>query len=156
MNFRSQVKVYIKKVKKLQGDPHYVAMGMAVGVFVAITPTIPLHTVIAIALAIVLKCSKPAAALGVWFSNPLTIPPLYYASLKAGKLIYGDLIPLEMQYESVTDLLHMGWKAAVVMLTGGVVLGIVPGIMAYYITLKIFKSIRARRVRSKQEKWFNE
>jgi len=53
-------------------------------------------------------------------------------------------------------LLHMGWKAAVVMLTGGVVLGIIPGIVSYFVTLKLFRSIRARRVKSKQKKWFDE
>ncbi len=38
-NFRE----FFEHAKKLQGDPHYVAMGMAIGVFVAITPTIPFH-----------------------------------------------------------------------------------------------------------------
>ena len=37
------------------------AMGTAVGVFVAFTPTIPFHTILTIALAFVFRGSKPAA-----------------------------------------------------------------------------------------------
>ena len=40
----------VKRVKKLEGDPHYIAMGMAIGVFVGTTPTMPFHTVIAVAI----------------------------------------------------------------------------------------------------------
>jgi len=38
---------FIERAKTLQGDPHYVAMGMAIGVFVSVTPTIPFHTIYA-------------------------------------------------------------------------------------------------------------
>ncbi len=64
----------ISDFKNLKGDPHYIALGMAIGVFVSITPTIPFHTVIALAMVIALPGSKAAAALSVWFSNPITIP----------------------------------------------------------------------------------
>jgi len=45
----------VRRVKKLEGNPHYIAMGMAIGVFVGITPTMPFHTVIAVALALILN-----------------------------------------------------------------------------------------------------
>jgi uncharacterized protein (DUF2062 family) len=67
-----KIKHYINKIRELRGDPHYVSLGMAIGVFVAITPTIPFHTILAIALAVFLKGGKPAAILGVWVSNSIT------------------------------------------------------------------------------------
>jgi uncharacterized protein (DUF2062 family) len=36
--------------------------------------------------------------------------------------------------------------ATIAMMVGGVILGIVPGIAAYFITRKIFITLRARRV----------
>ena len=47
------IREFIQRAKTLQGDPHYIAMGMAVGVFVSLTPTVPFHTVIAIFLAFI-------------------------------------------------------------------------------------------------------
>ena len=39
---------------------------LAIGVFIGITPTIPLHTILAVSLALLVRGSKLAAALGVW------------------------------------------------------------------------------------------
>ncbi len=135
---------FVAKAKTLQGDPHYVAMGMAIGVFVSITPTIPFHTVIAIFLAFILRGSKPAAAIGVWFCNPVTVPVFYLASYKAGMLILGRSAPFDVKYESITELAKLGLDVTVAMTMGGVILGIIPGIAAYFITRKIFTKIRQR------------
>jgi len=138
-------KGFIEHAKKLQGDPHYVAMGMAIGVFISITPTIPLHTVIAVALAFVLKGSKPAAIIGVWFANPVTIPLFYWGSYKAGMFLLGQSIPFDVKYESIGKLMELGLDVTIAMIAGGAILGILPGIAAYFITRKIFAKIRSRK-----------
>jgi hypothetical protein len=137
---------FIERAKKLQGDPHYIAVGMAVGVFVAITPTIPFHTAIALALAFMLRGSKAAAVIAVWVSNPVTIPVFYLGSYKVGNFILGNSIPFDPKYESLSELARLGLNATIAMMVGGVILGIVPGIAAYFITRKIFISLRSRMV----------
>ena len=77
---------FIRQLRELRGKPHELSLGIAIGVFVGITPTIPLHTVLAIALAVALRGSKLAAALGVWVANPLTIPIFYYGSYQLGRV----------------------------------------------------------------------
>ena len=139
------IRAFMGRAKKLQGDPHYVAMGMAIGVFVSITPTIPFHTVAAVALAFVLRGSKPAAAIGVWFSNPVTIPVFYLGSYKAGMFLLGKSIPFDAKYESISELLKLGLDVTVAMIVGGAILGILPGIAAYFITRTIFAKIRSRK-----------
>jgi len=62
---KHKIRELVTQLKELQGDPHYIAMGMAIGAFIAITPTIPFHMVIAVALAFVFRCSKVAALIGV-------------------------------------------------------------------------------------------
>lgn len=138
-------RAFIDRAKKLQGDPHYVAMGMAIGVFVALTPTIPLHTVIAVALAFVLKGSKPAAIIGVWFANPVTIPLFYWASYEVGMLLLGKSVPFDVKSKSIGEMMELGLDVTVAMITGGAILGILPGIAAYFITRKIFTKIRSRK-----------
>ena len=137
---------FIERAKKLQGDPHYIAVGMAAGVFVAITPTIPFHTAIALALAFMLRGSKAAAVIAVWVSNPVTIPIFYLGSYKVGNFILGNSIPFDPKYESLSELARLGLNATIAMMVGGVILGIVPGLAAYFITRKIFITLRSRRV----------
>ena len=146
---------FYERFRSLQGDPHYVAMGMAIGVFVAVTPTIPFHTAIAVAMAFALRASKPAAVIGVWFSNPLTIPPLYYGSYKLGMLMLGREVVWSGENLTVHELLAQGLDVTVAMIAGGAVLGIVPAITAYFVTLFVFRKIRAHRVR-KPEAEFSE
>lgn len=136
---------FVKRVKKLPGDPHYIAMGMAIGVFISITPTMPFHTVIAVLLAFILRGSKAAAAIGVWFCNPLTAPLFYLGSYKTGMFIFGKLAPFNIKYESVLELIKLGMDATIAMIAGGIILGILPGIAAYFITRKIITTIRSRK-----------
>jgi uncharacterized protein (DUF2062 family) len=136
---------FVDRVKNLKGDPHYVAMGMAIGVFIGITPTMPFHTVLAVALAFILRGSKVAAALGVWFCNPVTAPVFYWGSYKAGMYLLGNPAPFDVKYESVLELLDLGMDVTIAMIAGGVILGILPGIASYFITRKIITTVRLRK-----------
>ena len=148
----------LDRVKKLQGDPHYIALGMAIGVFVAITPTIPFHTVIAVAMAYLLKASRPAAIIGVWVSNPFTVVFLYIACYKIGMLLFGhslgdadtvkelvhameNNIPMKEQLHLFVDFFHTQLKLFFAMNVGGVVLGIPGGSAAYVVTKNFIKKL---------------
>ncbi len=145
MNLREKIQHLITRFKQLNGDPHYVALGMAIGVFISVTPTIPFHTVIALALAFILRGSKAAAAIGVWFSNPITIPFFYKGSYDLGISILGNSAPFSTEYESILELLKLGADVTISMITGGVILGILPAIAAYFITRRIFIKLRLRK-----------
>jgi len=145
MNLREKIRQLITRFKQLNGDPHYVALGMAIGVFISVTPTIPFHTVIALALAFILRGSKAAAAIGVWFSNPITIPLFYKGSYDLGVSILGNSAPFSTEYESILELLKLGADVTIAMITGGVILGILPAIAAYFITRRIFIKLRLQK-----------
>ncbi|MCX5874811.1 MAG: DUF2062 domain-containing protein, partial [Deltaproteobacteria bacterium] len=66
-------KYYYLKFLRLQGDPHSLALGVAIGLFVGITPTIPLHSALIIILAWPLRGNILAALIAATaISNPLT------------------------------------------------------------------------------------
>ena len=145
MNLREKIQHFITRFKQLNGDPHYVALGMAIGVFISVTPTIPFHTVIALFLAFILRGSKAAAAIGVWFSNPITIPLFYKGSYDVGVSILGNSAPFSTEYESILELLKLGADVTIAMITGGIILGILPGIAAYFTTRRIFIKLRLQK-----------
>ena len=149
-SIKDRLKALFVWLKELQGDPRYIARGMAIGVFVAVTPTIPFHTVIALALAFILRGSKPAAAIGVWFANPVTIPFLYIGSFRLGILILIKPIPFDTKFESITTLMTLGLDVTIAMIVGGAILGILPAIIAYLLTYRIMIRVREKARRRKQ------
>ncbi len=148
---KERVRLFLNRIKDLQGDPHYIAMGMASGVFVALTPTIPFHTALALALAFILKGSKPAAVIGAWLSNPLTIPIFYYGCYKTGTLFLREPIPYDVGFESIPGLFRLGLDVTLAMLIGGALLGIIPAVVAYFVTYAVVLKFRERSRRKKKE-----
>ncbi|TRZ50341.1 DUF2062 domain-containing protein [bacterium] len=145
MNLKQKTARSIERVKQLKGDPNFIAAGMAIGIFVGITPTFPFHTILAIGLAYILRASKAAAAIGVWIGNPLTIPFIYMGSYKTGALILGTSLPFDAKYTTFTELTKLGLDATIALLTGGAIIGILPAVAAYFITRRLVKKFRSRR-----------
>jgi uncharacterized protein (DUF2062 family) len=145
--WKQRVQSFLHDFKTLQGDPNYIAKGIAIGVFVGITPTIPLHTAIALAISFVFKASKPAAVIGVWVGNPVTVPFFYIWSYKIGTLILGKTATLKSGYWEIQQLLKLGLDTTLAMILGGVILGILPTIASYFVSLKIFTAIHERKIR---------
>ena len=117
---RRTIRYYYLRIIRLQGDPHVLARGVAIGIFVGITPTIPFHTILTIVLAFILRSSKIAALLfTVIVSNPLTIFFQYYFSWRLGTwLTFKDLSWKEIQ--AILDLIsaHTGFREIVIALSG--------------------------------------
>lgn len=65
-----------------------VAGGTAVGMFCGLVPG-PLQMLSAALLAILLRVNLPVAVILTWYTNPLTIVPLYYIAYKLGMFVTG-------------------------------------------------------------------
>jgi uncharacterized protein (DUF2062 family) len=131
---------FLRQLKELRGKPHEIALGMAIGVFIGVTPTIPLHTILAVSLALLVRGSKLAAALGVWVSNPLSIPVFYYGSYRIGQLVLGFPGISLPDDRSLLAMAGLGGKIVGAMLLGGTILGVIPAIATYVLTLKLARS----------------
>ncbi|MES0404116.1 MAG: DUF2062 domain-containing protein, partial [Hyphomicrobium sp.] len=77
------------RLMHLRASPHEVALGCAVGVFVAITPLLGAHMLIAALLAGFLRGSVPAAVLGTFFGNPVSWPIIWTSTYAVGLQIIG-------------------------------------------------------------------
>jgi len=145
LSLKQKFQRYLAEIRQLEGDPNYVARGMAIGVFIGMTPTIPLHTILAIALAFIFRGSKPAAVIGVWVANPLTIPFFYITSYQIGIFLFKISTPFNPTHISIHQLIELGFEITIAMVIGGMVLGIPFGIIAYCVTWRIIKSIRSSK-----------
>ena len=165
--FKSYIERFAGEFKKLHDDPHCVALGTGIGVFVVVTPTIPFQTVPAIFIVVVFKASKPAACPGVWISNPPTVVFLYAACCKTGFLLFGETtgsldsvlvlighlksssgFSQKMVYFSV--FLKTQFKIFMIMSVGGIILAVPSSAAAYCITKRFVVNQQTRNARRKQ------
>jgi len=101
---------------------HSVAWGLSVGLFVAYVP-IPFQMLLAAGISILIGCNLPVAVVAVWVSNPITMPPMFFAAYKLGALLLG-IPPAPFRFEmSVHWLLRGLSESWAPLLLGCAVLG---------------------------------
>ena len=155
---------YIRFIR-LRGEPDAIARGVAIGIFIGITPIIPLHTGMVLLFAMLFKASKIGALLAsMAASNPLTFFFQYYFSWRIGNW----LTPYNLSWErirrtldillsdaSFTEMIKaisgLSWEAIIVMILGGIVLALPFSVGSYFLSLHFFTALKRRKAR-KQSK----
>jgi uncharacterized protein (DUF2062 family) len=148
MSFKRTLRYHWLKFLRLQDDPRKLAWGMALGIFIGITPTVPFHLVSILFLAPLLRISPVTAFLGIQICNPLTLAPFYLAAYKVGNFILHRGAPLRLP-ESYTwdNLMELLWRGGLALQVGGVILAIPPAVASYFLTLWIIKRYRRLKAR---------
>ena len=159
MNLDRTRRYYYLRFIRLKGNPHSLALGSALGVFVGITPTIPFHTIVIFVLSIFTRSSFIAGLISSWVvCNPLTYIPQYFLSLKIGNLV----TPYELSWDQVRSVLDtllsdvsfgmrmkalvtVSYEAIIVMMIGGIILALPFAVISYYLTYVTFVKIRNKR-----------
>ena len=75
------------RVLRANDTPHRLALGLAISIFVAWTPTMGLQMLIALALALLLRANARVTIPIVWISNPLTMLVIYMPNYWLGRAI---------------------------------------------------------------------
>ncbi|EKD37073.1 MAG: hypothetical protein ACD_75C01270G0004 [uncultured bacterium] len=161
MNVSRLCRYYYLRLKRLRGSPRFLAGGTAVGVFVSFTPTMPFHTALIVALALLTRTSPLTGIISNWIvCNPLTFLPIYYLTA----IIGNHVTPYELNLENVrvavefirtagdlqkslTMIGNMGYEALAVMLAGGFCAGLPAAVLSYYGTLPFFRHIQKQRMK---------
>jgi uncharacterized protein len=154
------------KVLHAEDTPHRVALGVAIGMFVASTPTVGAHMVLVVALAALLRANKVVGLPVVWVVNPVTIVPFYYscwwlgAEILPGRSASGEsvrdrLTQLTSSHASLwQDMLHLEFWTAMFRVrlslgaelwVGCLIVGVVSGTVMYFVTRTLITRYRARR-----------
>ena len=158
------IKYYYLKIIRLQGDPQAIARGVAIGIFIGITPTIPLHTVLIISLCLLFKASKVAGILAsIIVSNPLTFFIQYYLSWRIGTVLFPGLLSWQRLQEmrnvlstasgfsgfksSLTAISSLGFDAITVLVVGGTLLALPFTVLSYFYSLKLYTKLRNKKLK---------
>ncbi len=89
--WKKRFKEHFIEALKIKTTPHEIALGFAIGTFIAILPIFGLHIWLAILIIAVFKqLSKIALFAALFFWNPFFTIPVYTLSLKIGGAIFGS------------------------------------------------------------------
>ena len=147
-----------RRLLTLDDPPERTALAFAIGVFIAFSPFLGLHTIMATLVAFLFRFNKIAVYAGTFINNPfLTLVPIIIASYAVGAFVLGQ--PLRISPEGI-DLLkepHLltadyyralfreGWQIVWPFTIGGMVLSVVCSTVAYPVTSWLLRTRRSRK-----------
>jgi uncharacterized protein len=120
-----------------------------IGLFCAFLP-LPMHMLIAGAMAIATRCNLPLSLALVWVANPLTIPPMFFFAYKVGAWMLDSqmtVTSVRLDFDWLAEQFDQIWRPLVL---GSLVCGWVSGIAAFAIARVAWRIDVARRWRARQ------
>ncbi len=144
-----------RRLLALDDPPERTALAFSIGVFIAFSPFLGLHTILATLIAFLFRFNKLAVYSGTFINNPfLTLVPIIVASYAIGAFVLGrplripaegiellknpHLLTVEYYRKLFRESWHIVWPFAI----GGMTLSVVCSLIAYPVTSSL---LRARR-----------
>jgi len=112
-------KLNLRKILHIDDEPHKIAGGLALGVFISFSPFYGAHMVLAIVLAFLFRLNKVAAIAGTWVVLPWFAPFVLSFAYLLGRFLMGEGIgfPQALCLERewiLQNLLPLWWGCTVV------------------------------------------
>jgi len=124
------LKTYFKKIIVIKKSPHSIALGFAVGTFIAILPTLGFAPLIGLLILLIFTKLNKFSLFGsfiIW--NPLVLLPFYYIGYNIGNLFFGKLSTINFEF-SLLNAIHF---LSLRFLIGMTILASLIAILSYFI-----------------------
>ena len=148
-----------RRLLAIDDPPERTALAFSIGVFIAFSPFLGLHTIMATALAFIFRFNKIAIYTGTFLNNPfLTLVPIIIVSYGVGAFLLGR--PLSIPPEGLEllknprilsgdyyqQLFVQSWSSIVWPFTvGAMALSIVCSLLAYPLTLRMLRAYKSHK-----------
>ncbi len=147
----------------LDDSPHRIALGAAIGVFVAMTPTVGIQMLLVLSIWILarplFRFNKMAGLLAVYLSNPFTVVPLYWFNYRLGTLYFPSTISKQdfaaiFRYHGLSQwwsaLTRLFVDVGVPLLIGSLVVATVCSMVTYPLMLRLLNRLRHTQRQERQ------
>jgi len=154
-----------RRLLAVDDPPERTALAFSVGVFIAFSPFLGLHTIMATLIAFLFRFNKVAIYAGTFVNNPfLTLVPIIAASYALGALLMGRPLSLPDEGWQLLREPHLltaaYWRQLFTHLRdivlpfsiGGMVLSIVLSLAAYPVTLKLLRARQGNKQKDESRK----
>jgi len=146
-----------RRLLALDDPPERTALAFSIGVFIAFSPFLGLHTILATSIAFIFRFNKLAIYSGTFINNPLTLVPIIIASYATGAFLLGR--PLRISPEGLElltnphpltagyyrKLVWESWQIVWPFCIGATVLSAVCSLIAYPVTLSLLRANQRRK-----------
>lgn len=154
--WRKARRFVLHSVLHADDPPAALALGAAIGVFFAFTPTFGIQMLLVVFAAWLLRANKAVGLPVVWISNPATMMLIYYPCYVIGRTILGRE-PIDSQWWSEMRTPPAGWwpaiefywshllEVALPLWLGCLLVATCLGVVAYYVVYHMICVYRLRR-----------
>ena len=148
--WRRSTKYLLKRVLRLSGTPHAIALGFAAGVFASFTPLVGFHFSIGFLLAWVAGGNLIASAFGTFIGNPVTFPLIWAGTYRFGNWILGSHPAVENPNIDISAGLFVHSVDVILplfkpMMVGSIPVGIIAAIVSYFPVRNMIEAYQRRR-----------
>lgn len=138
-----------KRVLRLTGSPHFIALGFACGAYASVTPFVGFHFLTAAILAFMVRGSLIAAASGTVVGNPITFPIYWSSTYQLGTLLTeGRWTSEQVNFNVIMshEAMSTFWPIFKNMFVGAIPLGLVVAIPSYFVIYSAAWAYQKRRL----------
>ncbi|MCM3903575.1 MAG: DUF2062 domain-containing protein [Pyrinomonadaceae bacterium] len=147
-----------RRLLAIDDPPERTALAFSIGVFIAFSPFLGLHTIAATLVAFLFRFNKIAIYAGTFLNNPfLTLVPIIVVSYAVGAFVLGR--PLSIPAEGVeliknprlfssdyyNQMFIQSWYVVAPFALGATLLSVICSVLAYPLTLSMLRRHRKRR-----------
>ena len=118
--------------------------GIAVGLFCAFIP-LPIHMIVAAAVAILFRVNLPLAVVLTWITNPLTFAPVFYFAYQVGSWLLRvpvQNIAFEFSFHWLQEIFVHIWQP---LLLGCGILAVLSSLTGYFATSLLWRILLLRK-----------
>jgi uncharacterized protein len=158
--FNYLYKKLIRPIFLIRSSPHSIALGVALGIFITLTPTVGVQMLLVFVIGTLIKANRIIALILCWLSNPLTVPPLYYGYYYLGAKLLGldlwtisnfskklDVFRVALDELGMAETIELFWDGIIwPMWLGSFVIAAVVSVPCYPLTRYLLR--RQREIRS--------
>lgn len=161
--FRRSYRYLMLRLWRIDASSHSIALGCAAGVFAIFTPFLGFQMMLAALLALTLRGSVFASAVGTFAGNPLTYPAIWISTFTVGNLFTGSSANAEIGQlsngatalgrsiraanpDGVASAVQGLWPILKPMALGSLPLGGVTAMLIYFIVRHLADARKVRRL----------
>ena len=161
-SFERSLRYMVLRLWRIKATPHSIALGCAVGVFAIFTPFLGCQMLMAASLALLLRGSVMASAVGTFAGNPLTYPVIWGSTFAVGNLFLGNSANAEIgnlsfgaqalrvgigeaSPDAVANAFQGLWPILKPMAVGALPLGGLTAVLVYVVVRRLLQAQHDRR-----------